>query len=1501
MNEKSIGILLAVIIVVSVFTTAIPCIASESSSTEVNDSLNYYQETFKSPISEKEYNISKILPEEAIIYKDQDGNVYRSKQEIFDKETKELQIDTNLLKLDKKLRDIIKGGDINETVSVIVVLVKQPAHDISVEVKAEYEPQFDEITEHARAIYKRIKPLLGTKEEIRSKSISEIIDTEQALLTEEEKRVLNETGIELEQKVTQMRKEILARSEPLVDEIQVPIIEKMEDNGCTIKYRGNIYNSIAADIPVSYLEELSKEPSIAMVSYDEIFNATLDVSADAIDADYWWGQGYDGGNWDAAVVDTGIDGSHPALNVYAGKVFHSSAVSDSRYDDDSTDPDDLYGHGTHCAGIVASEDSTYEGVARGMDALINAKAGWRGTDGRGHMYTSDRMEAIDWAIQHCSADADVISYSFGGSPGAHGDTGSCHYMDAIVFGLNVPIAVSAGNDGSSSTTVGDPGSAYNVITVGAIDDKNTLSRSDDSIASYSSRGPTGDGRLKPDITAPGDDIMSCNYDWEGWLGLNPDFVSKSGTSMAAPHIAGSILLILDYKGTQWDAKAIKALLLNTAEDKGSTGPDNSYGYGYVYLWDAYYYRDDVHTGSLEDKPEGDVEKFYKGPAYSRDTATMVWNRHVIYNDADYPTQYLDLSDLDLWMYNEANNNEIDSSTSTVNNVEQVESDAYYSSTIIKIEPYGTYPAGITSEGYALGTEEGFSEVDPPTLSAVLSNPSTVSAGSTFTVSVGVTNNGDINAHSVSVTLNHPSGFSIVSGSNPQTLGTINAGATKTASWTVSAPYIGASYTLSTSVTSSSYGETYTASDTNPIFVEYCDYYDGCYVYGNGCEDRDYYWDGTGCVYTYSNRNTDYYDDWVYYCSGDTVMKHRLFHDFYCEGGTCTDHTSWVDDQLVENCNDYDGWYCNGDVREYRDYYCSGGSCAYTVTSSENCNNYDGCYAYGNGCEDRDYYCSGGSCTYTYSNRHTDYYDDWVYYCSGDTVRKHRLFHDFYCDGGSCTDHTSWADDQLVENCNDHDGWVDTGDTRWIDDPANECKEKEQKEQEYRDYTCSGGSCTFSITNTQWIDTGNTRNKPDGTVCGCTANNTLKECYEGTCSDTGTCNSTICDADITCDGKKPGEICGIDLKCNSTCKCVKITEYGVDLTAIVLEKNTTPNVNATYTLIVKNTGTLVDSYTLSVDNIDNAAVASLNRSSVTNLPLGSSATVLLNVTDETPGIYNVSVTATSQGNSSVSDTIITKTTVSEIVPPRIVTYTITNRTITPPQTAEIDVAFSDEVAWIIAIESSSVIYDWSGTSTNPAPKTWDGTYEVNGTVVPVGSYIVNVTGTNTTTGLSVVNNTETITVTSSVLTSIEVAPATATLNVSKTQQFTATAYDQYGNEMPDIIFTWTGSNTTVGAINDTGYFAALAAGTTTINATNGSIVGSAYVTVNFSAGIPGDINGDSVVDYKDGPYLVKHVLGIPGYETIHANGDINCDGKVDYKDGPFLVKHVLGIPGYEYIC
>ncbi|NQE44502.1 hypothetical protein C5S31_00585, partial [ANME-1 cluster archaeon GoMg2] len=114
--------------------------------------------------------------------------------------------------------------------------------------------------------------------------------------------------------------------------------------------------------------------------------------------------------------------------------------------------------------------------------------------------------------------------------------------------------------------------------------------------------------------------------------------------------------------------------------------------------------------------------------------------------------------------------------------------------------------------------------------------------------------------------------------------------------------------------------------------------------------------------------------------------------------------------------------------------------------------------------------------------------------------------------------------------------------------------------------------------------------------------------------------------------------------NQTTKTKIAEKYGVNLTVDLIEKTITPNVNATFILRVKNIGTVTDSYTLTVNNPDAATIANLNKTTIASLAAGANATVLLNVTDETPGTYNVNVTVTSQGNSSVSDTAITKTNV-----------------------------------------------------------------------------------------------------------------------------------------------------------------------------------------------------------------------------------------------------------------
>ncbi|MBD3230680.1 MAG: S8 family serine peptidase [Candidatus Lokiarchaeota archaeon] len=283
----------------------------------------------------------------------------------------------------------------------------------------------------------------------------------------------------------------------------------------------------------------------------------------------WDYTNYNGSGIRVAVVDTGINKSHPALT---GKVIQEKDFTGG------SNPNDSDGHGTHVAGIVASTDPIYQGVAPGVD-LINIKV--LNSFGSGNSF--DVIEGVSWALIENDFNISIITMSAGASVEANGTNGFACFVDDIVKHYNVIWCIAAGNRGPSSKSIDVPGDAYNGITVGNIDDNGNIDRSDDSISSSSSRGPTWDiERVKPDITAPGTSIISLNNEL-------PHYSTKSGTSMATPHIAGCAALLWQYYKENpvpgisevYYPLLIKSILLHTASDKGTNGADFSYGQGYV--------------------------------------------------------------------------------------------------------------------------------------------------------------------------------------------------------------------------------------------------------------------------------------------------------------------------------------------------------------------------------------------------------------------------------------------------------------------------------------------------------------------------------------------------------------------------------------------------------------------------------------------------------------------------------------------------------------------------------------------------------------------------------------------------------------------------------------------------------------------------------------------------------------------------------------------------------
>lgn len=289
---------------------------------------------------------------------------------------------------------------------------------------------------------------------------------------------------------------------------------------------------------------LSRHRGVIQIWRDAPVHTCLDVSVPLIGAPLVWEVGYRGRGVRVAIVDTGIDAEHPALR---GRV---AAIHDLT----GEGPRDLNGHGTHVAGIVAGDGERYRGVA--PEATLMAVKVLRG-DGSGT--TSQVMAGVEWAVQQ---GAQVINLSLGSSGTSDGTDPLSQTGDAAMA-RGIVVCVAAGNDGPRGGSIGSPGTARQVITVGASTDH-------DAVADFSSRGPTADERVKPDLVFPGYGIISCRARGTT-MGRPIDdlYTEASGTSMATPHASGTVALLLQARPGLTPAQ-VKALFMKTAKSLGLT-------------------------------------------------------------------------------------------------------------------------------------------------------------------------------------------------------------------------------------------------------------------------------------------------------------------------------------------------------------------------------------------------------------------------------------------------------------------------------------------------------------------------------------------------------------------------------------------------------------------------------------------------------------------------------------------------------------------------------------------------------------------------------------------------------------------------------------------------------------------------------------------------------------------------------------------------------------------
>lgn len=200
-----------------------------------------------------------------------------------------------------------------------------------------------------------------------------------------------------------------------------------------------------------------------------------------------------------AVLDSGVN-PHPDLG--------SRLLGQIDFIEGKALPYDDNGHGTHVAGCAAGDGSinpNYAGPAQKAN-IISMKV----LSGSGSGATSGIVKAIQTAVEMKEdLNIRVINMSLGGPASKNGEKDPINMAIKAAKEAGITVIVAAGNEGPDPRTVGSPGNSLNAITVGALDDKNTADRSDDIPASFSSRGPTPDGDIKPDVMAPGVSIMAA--------------------------------------------------------------------------------------------------------------------------------------------------------------------------------------------------------------------------------------------------------------------------------------------------------------------------------------------------------------------------------------------------------------------------------------------------------------------------------------------------------------------------------------------------------------------------------------------------------------------------------------------------------------------------------------------------------------------------------------------------------------------------------------------------------------------------------------------------------------------------------------------------------------------------------------------------------------------------------------------------------------------------------
>ena len=407
-----------------------------------------------------------------------------------------------------------------------------------------------------------------------------------------------EQGLSLEQRAIGLNKALRQFS----SEQQAGLLRTIEDMDAVLPstVKGHwLVNLIYLEMKSEAALELSKNDQIAKIykssepileegiSLGEapIMSLNTESTLFEINAHKLWELGYTGYGTTCLTADTGVDPSHPALmaqqraNVEA---FFDASFYDS---DDNEYSYDCGTHGTHVAGTVLGLDRVNDDT---IGVAFNGQ--WLGAAILCGIGTMDNVETFEWAVDpdnnpNTVDDMPTVINNSWYDPSIDD---SCFniYVEALtaVEAMGIAVVFSAGNEGPSSSTITNPKNLnmglVNTFAVGALSNDGSV------VTNFSSRGPSqcfnldSSLTIKPEVSAPGQAVRSAVP------GGGYDF--KSGTSMAAPHVAGAIMLLKE-AFPDLSGETLKLALYYSAVDMGAPGEDNIYGMGIIDVFAAYQY------------------------------------------------------------------------------------------------------------------------------------------------------------------------------------------------------------------------------------------------------------------------------------------------------------------------------------------------------------------------------------------------------------------------------------------------------------------------------------------------------------------------------------------------------------------------------------------------------------------------------------------------------------------------------------------------------------------------------------------------------------------------------------------------------------------------------------------------------------------------------------------------------------------------------------------------